>query len=645
MTDRARLSSWLGTPGSTLRRWRLLLGAGLAVLLLWLVGPYRPSALPGDPSLIPKPGQSRIHVILVATWYAALVNAVLVAALLALSRFWAGDEEVPLAASARPRMRVAPLAWALFALAVVVAGALRWPLAHGGVWWDEAWTVRNTIVGKLDPAKEDRSRLEFVPATWSKTLWYYHKPTNHALYSVAAKLSIDTWRLATGGDREAWSEFALRFPAYTAALVTVILLGLLVHEWGFARAAPAAAFLLAIHPWHIRFGADGRGYAFMVLFAALAAWCLLRALREGTWRWWLGYGAAQLGLLWVHPLAVHFPIAMGAAGVLGIALGPGTPADRRLRAARFVAANVMAGIVFLQVMAPNLAQTMLLGHEWRELPSAWATIGRSLWGLLATGIPLRMVWDPDYRFPSLYNLWGGGLPVKAVVFGVIPALAAVGVARAVRCGGAVRVVALGLFAAVPLVMIHRALHGFLLIERFAIYGLVASVPFVVLGLEGVLAAALPERVRRAGVPIGLAAGLAAFQLFVWPQTQLLLERPQMPSREIAAFLAEQDRGVPGGVIRAGVALGGNVPEVYDHAIVHVQRREQIADLARRSREEGRPFYIFYGYSHSNRVGPFAAVFEDLDDSDAFREVASWSGIESDFVFRMFVYTGAPVPKP
>ena len=36
---------------------------------------------------------------------------------------------------------------------------------------------------------------------------------------------------------------------------------------------------------------------------------------------------------------------------------------------------------------------------------------------------------------------------------------------------------------------------------------------------------------------------------------------------------------------------------------------------------------------------------DLDDTDAFREVASWSGIESDFVFRMFLYTGAPVPKP
>jgi hypothetical protein len=644
MTDRA-LSSWLGPPGSLLRRWRLLLGAGLAVLLVYLMGPYRPSALPGDPTLIPKPGQSRIHIILVALWYAALVNAVLVAVLLALSRFWAREEAEPLAAAAAPRARIAPATLALLGVACLLAGALRWPLAHGGVWWDEAWTVRNTIVGKFDAAKDDPDRLEFVPATWSKTLWYYHKPTNHALYSVAAKLSIDAWRLATGAPREAWNEFALRLPAFAAALATVLLLGVLVHELGFPRAAPAAAFLLAVHPWHIRFGADGRGYAFMVLFAAIAALCLLRGLRDGRWRWWLGYAGAQLGLLWVHPLAVHFPVAMGAAGVAGILLGPGTSGDRWLRAFRFVAANVLAALAFLQVMAPNLTQTMLLDHEFEEFDDDWVVLAKSLWGLLATGIPLRMVWDPDYSFPSLFTLWGGGAWVKAIVYGLLPALAAVGLARCVRGGGAARPVALGLAAGAPLVILHKALSPFLLIERFALYALVATVPFVVLGLERAVAAALPERARRAGVPLGLALGVAAFQLFVWPQTALLLERPQMPSREIAAFLAERNAETPGGVIRAGVALGGNIPGIYDPGIVHVHRREQIAALARRAREEGRPFYVFYGYSHSNRVGPFSDVFVDLDDTDAFRSVASWSGIESDFVFRMFLYTGAPVPKP
>lgn len=645
MTASARLASWLGPPGSTLRRWRVLLGAVLVMLLLYLAGPYRPSSLPGAPTLIPTPGQSRIHTILVSTWWAVLANAGIVAALLALSGFWAGREREPLAPRVPHRTPLPALSWALILAACLLGGALRWHLAHGGVWWDEAWTVRNAIVGKFERAKDDPTQFEFQPATWSKTLWYYHKPTNHALYSVAARISLAGWRIANGAPREAWDEFALRLPAFAAALATILLLGVVVHDLGFPSAAPAAAFLLAIHPWHLRFGADGRGYSFMVFFAALAGWCLLHGLRDGRWRWWLGYGAAQLGMLWVHPLAIHFPLALGVAGVLGIWLGPGAPPDRRLRVFRFAAANVLAGVVFLQVMAPNLAQTLLLDHEWEESPEGWQGLAKSLWGLLATGLPWRMPWDPDFEFPTIFALWGGARFVKWIAYGLLPLLALAGFVRVVGRGGAARTVAIALAAAAPLAILHRAFHGFLFIERFALYALVAVVPFVAIGLEGALAVALPARARRVGVAVGLAAGLAAFQAFVWPQTRLLATYPQMPTREIAEFLAEADRGVPGGVIRAGVALGGNVPEVYDREILHVHYREQIAELARRSRVERRPLYVFYGYNHSNRSGPFRGAFVDLDDDRAFREVARWGGIESDFVFRMFRYTGEPLAHP
>ena len=60
-----------GSRASALRRVRLLLGVGLLGLLAWLVGPLRPGLLPGAPTLVPHPGQSHIHTILVATWWAA----------------------------------------------------------------------------------------------------------------------------------------------------------------------------------------------------------------------------------------------------------------------------------------------------------------------------------------------------------------------------------------------------------------------------------------------------------------------------------------------------------------------------------------------------------------------------------------------
>jgi hypothetical protein len=635
------LASLLGPSGSGIRRWRLLLGAALLAWLAYLLGPYQPWRLPGDPTLIPHPGQSRIHIILVATWWAALVNALLAAVLLATSALWARDEAQPSAPRARraglPRASVV-----LLLLACALAGALRWRLAQGGVWWDEAWSVRHTLVGTLKPTQDDPSQLVFEPVPWTDTLWYYRKPTNHVLYSVAARASLAGWRRATGAEPQQWDEFALRLPAFAAAVLSVFALGVLVSELGFPRAAPAAAFLLAVHPWHLRFGADGRGYAFMVLAAILAALFLLRGLRDGRWRWWLGFGAAQLALLWVHALALYFPVALAAAGLLGILLGPGDRDRRRLHLARFVAANVLAAMAYLQLMAPNLVQGLALGWEWEQPQDLAGTLGRRTWLFLSTGLHHAMPWSPDYAFPTLKVLWGGGVWVRAVVYGALPALALLGFVRTLARPGPERFVWLGLAAAVPLALLHRALQGFLLIERFTIYGLVAVVPFLVIGVETAASWALPRRWQRVGVPAALAGFLVAFQGFVAPQTRVLLELPQMPSREVAAFLARAGEGIPGGVIRAGVALGGNVPDVYDPWVRHVHSREEIAELCRRSLAEGRPLYVFYGYNQPNRQGKFRGAFQDLDDTRYFEEVAHFPGIESDYVYRIFRYTGRPL---
>src|SRR5262245_41445114 len=211
----AGLASLLGPPGSSLRRWRILLAAAVALGVLYLVGPYRPWRLEGHPSLIPQPGESRIHIILVAMYWAAALNTALCVLLLAASALWAGAEERPLGAAVR--RRAPALALLLFAAAVVVAGALRWPLAHRGVWWDEAWSVRHTLVGTDYPDPHDETRLVFKPVSWANTLFYYRKPTNHVLYSILARTSLAGWRTLHGAAPSEWNEFALRLPAYAAA--------------------------------------------------------------------------------------------------------------------------------------------------------------------------------------------------------------------------------------------------------------------------------------------------------------------------------------------------------------------------------------------------------------------------------------------
>jgi hypothetical protein len=534
---------------------------------------------------------------------------------------------------------VAPHIWLLLAGAAALAGALRWPLASGSLWWDEAWSVRNTVVGRLDPDGAGEA-LRFRPVSWQETLWSYRTPTNHVAYSVAARLSHAGWRAATGAERHEFHEVALRLPAWLAACASVVLLGLLVHALGFPRAAPAAALLLAIHPWHIRYGADGRGYSFVVLLTLAGALLLLWALREDRWRAWLGYGASQLLLLWTFPLAVYVPLALGAAGGAAIALGP---REWRDRLARFAVANLAAGMAYLQVMAPNLAQAALLERllgEEAGLDPRWL---RQLWVAAATGLHVRMPATRDVWFPTVATLAELRPAVPWVLYGALPALAAAGLARALRRGsGPERAVWLGLCAAPLLLVLHRALDGFFAYPRFAIYTVVPVAALLAVGCDGLLGALSgASRARRALAPLGLAAALAAYQVLVAPLTRVLLRHPHAPAREVAE-LVSADTGHPKGAVRLGVGHGADVPRVYDPWIETLERAEELADACESGRADGRTVYVFYGYRSLNEKR-FPETMALLADPRLFEPVARFDGIESEHVYRVLRYTGAPLP--
>jgi Dolichyl-phosphate-mannose-protein mannosyltransferase len=639
-----RLTGRLGPPGSALRRVRLALLLALAVLLACGLGPLAPWRFPGEPTLVPGPDQSRIHTVLVATGWASLANAALCALLLLGSGRWARAPRWSGSGGAPRATRAGAAFWLLILAAVVLTGALRWPLVRGSVWWDEAWSLRHTVVGRLEP-DADRRRLVFAPVPWLDTLWKYRQPTNHVAYSVAARFSHAGWRALSGAPRSAFDEVALRLPAWLAALASVALLGLLVRALGFPMAAPAAAFLLAIHPWHVRYGADGRGYSFVVLATLASALLLLRALREDRWRWWLGSAAAGAFLLWTFPLAVHVPLSLTAAAALAIARGP---REGRGRLARLLVANVLAGMAYLQIMAPNLAQAVLLerllGEEAR-FDRVWI---RQIWVAATTGLQLRMPRVEGLELPSLASLAKARPWLPFAVYAALPAVALAGALRAIRRGGAAeRAVLLGLCCAPLLMVLHRAWDGFFAYPRFLIYALVPVATLLAVGSEGMLRAMLrTPQLRRAGVPLGLAALLAGYQWALLPLTRVLLRFPQAPAREVAEFIARQpgrgaDTHDAKGALRIGVGHGGDVPRVYDPWIEHVTEAEDLAAACARAREEGRALYVFYGHAALNRRR-FPETMALLGAPGLFETLARFDAIESEHVYRVLRYTGAPL---
>jgi hypothetical protein len=637
-------------PGDAVRAARLCLLAVLAVGAVALLAAPKPWQLPGGPGLFAKRPQGAT--IALALWWAGALNAVLCCGLAATARLWAR----PLPAVEPPRSARAPRGFLLLlALAALVAGALRWPLAHSGLWHDEAWSVRHVIAGDARPSQADPADLKVHVTSWLDVLWNYRKPVNHPLYSVSARLSLGAWRALAGRAPPAFDEFALRLPAWLAALASVLAIGLLLRDWGLPRAGVAAAWLLAIHPWHVRYGADGRGYSFVVLFCLLALLALGRALRGGRWRAWLAYGAAVFALGWTHSFAAYLVLSLAAAALACALAGP-----RHLRlpaAARVVAVHALAAMCVLQAIAPNLVQAAAFAEGadrliGRETSPVGADTLAHQWALTSSGVDVSEPDVPERRpgaYPSLVD-WRSERPwTLPVVFGVLPLLAAAGLAQLVRRGGVERWLALGLAAGVPVALAIDALERGVWYPRFGIYGLPAVVIFVVLGAESVLvrvAGRARPRARPAIVAVGFALLLVGFQVLVAPETRVLLGRPHAPSREVVRFLEDGLGAERDTALRAvfGMIAGDILLTTYEPRLRVAEDAAELSALAAEAGAAGRPLYVVYGRPASNRKRQRGAM-RWLGDPAYFTEVALFDAIEVEQLLRVMRWTGRPLAPP
>ena len=495
------------------------------------------------------------------------------------------------------------------------------------------------------PSPDDATRAVLEPAPWRKTLWYYHAPTNHVAYTVA-RAALER-RLAPAHRRRARRRSTSSrcvsprsWPRSRRWRSSRVLLARL----GFARAAPFAAFLLAVHPLHVRHGAEARGYGFVVLFAIAGAWLLLRALRGGRWRDFLAYGAAQLVLLWTFPLAVYVPLAFAVAGFAAIALGRSwrradradargaLPRRQRTRGDGLPRAHgaepragrgLQEGVARRRRARPRL-DPPLLGDD-RERHAAPRAARRRLLvpdrheprGAAALGLADRLrrpAGARGARSRARARAAGGGraggvdrprrldrpLPPAPRAPGVLPA-AALRDLRAAR--------------------VPRAARGRPGGDRV-----------------GGDRAPPPPRARR-----GRAARRSrsrASSCWSRPRCTCCTAGPR-PRRPSSSPSSRSRTAGPRGALRAGIGLGGDAPRVYDPHIVEVENLAQLEALCARARGEGLPLYVFYAFTTVN-MKRLPEVFMHIRDTGEFEPIATLPGIDPDMVIHVRRYTGQPV---
>ncbi|MFM7180336.1 MAG: hypothetical protein ACKO2G_02555 [Verrucomicrobiales bacterium] len=307
----------------------------------------------------------------ITLWWGCAGGLLLILALATTSRWWANPHPSAIDGP-RPVARRIIL---LLLAAVVVAIIPRAPRLTHSFWNDEETTMQDYAHGDW---KEKNGEFKFRTIPWKETIFYNRAGSNHTLNSILTRATLDGAAILQSKEarkRGEFSEAVARIIPFLASLVTVFLMGWLPARAGWASAGVIAAFVLALHPWHVRYSVEIRGYGVMLALMASSLLCLWRAMAEGRHRWWFGFAVCEAGYLLAFAGSVHFALLVNV--VAAIYLLRAAPGEARWPALRsLVAWNALAAIPVLLLTLPALPQ---FAHYMKESKKAMSFVPAFGW--------------------------------------------------------------------------------------------------------------------------------------------------------------------------------------------------------------------------------------------------------------------------
>jgi len=171
--------------------------------------------------------------------------------------------------------------------ALTVGGLLLRLAASRGLWLDEATEVSQAHLGY-------GAMLHQLETT------DVHPPLHHTVLWLTVRVFGD-------------GELAVRLPSLIAGTLLIPVLYRVGCEIWDRRAGLAAAVLGAVAPFPVWYSQEARMYAFFMLFATLAVWMQVRAVRRNRTADWAGYALASAALLWNQYFSVLLVITQQVA--------------------------------------------------------------------------------------------------------------------------------------------------------------------------------------------------------------------------------------------------------------------------------------------------------------------------------------------
>lgn len=537
------------------------------------------------------------------------------------------------------------------ALILVLAATIRAPRLGLSLYNDEVDVFRTAIAGSYDgKVLTDLSHDEPAPfrsVTWTDTVWGNRIGNNHALHSLLARAGYDAWLATSGAPAGTVREWPLRLPPFLGGLASIALVALLAWRLtgGNVRAGLIAALLLALHPWHIRYSTEARGYGLVFGFATLACWCLVQALDRRQWRWWLGFGAAQTLSLWSCLASLHLILGLN----LAVAVWQIWP---RREAAGFrwnpvsspiipgwIVANALSAALFLLCAAPLLPpieMALKLNATFQKgvSPHWWHDVG----GYLLLGMPWHDG-DPENRLnPAIEKYLASPLIWLALAVAVAALLT--GAIRLWRHGGpAGRLLVAAPVFAVVAPWIESSLSGMILLKWYVNYTTLFIALWMAAGmttwLDWLAPRVSPLRLRVVGYAL-----IALYAAGLMRPLSIYRHQPKQALREsIALARGGTVPPDPAADLHPIVAGWWTHANYYDPRFRIAHDAVTLDTLVQRARREGRPLFFILGmHEAARREDP--RVIDRLERSGDFETVKVLPGLE-ERQFRTYVYRLRP----
>ncbi len=369
----------------------------------------------------------------------------------------------------------------------------------------------------------------------------------------------------------------------------------LLKEFGLPGAGVTAAFLLAIHPWHIRYASEARGYSLLVFLVPVLFVFWRRAMITGRWKWWGAFAATEFSLIYCYPGAIFVLVVLNIITLVLIATGRDCAKPRITQAGRWFCVNVLAAILTFQLMLPLYPQAKKYFDfvSSQGFISGWSWVRNTICFMIG-GAPWTKSDEPWAGYPEWLARYVENPILFVVAASFAIALILLGAVYLLRRGWASATFVFVMSVCPPITFVFAYFKRFLLYENYVIYSLPGVVVCAATGLSVI--ASWHGGFRAARIIVSATASLLVLGYFLYtnPFRHWIVEHPLQQIRESVIYC----RGTldPSSSAQKSVRTASFCipPYLYDAHMERLDSAGAFIDALRRADHERVPLLLNVG---------------------------------------------------